>query len=435
MSESKLRTLIPELRFPEFQETEGWEEKSLGMLGKTISGLSGKSGVDFGEGKSFITYKQVFDSTRVDLSKCGRVKIYEGEKQNILQFGDILFTTSSETPDEVGYASLILDNPVDDLYLNSFCFSLRPHDLEELTPEFSRYLFHSPMYRQLVTSIAQGSTRFNLSKSSFLRLKLPIPSLKEQQKIAGCLSSIDKEIFEQEEKLIVIQAYKKGLMQQLFPAKGEAVPKLRFPEFQGQKEWNRGKVDDLTTLIMGNAFKSSDYVEEGVQLIRMGNLYQGKLQLARLPVRLPHSFEQDYFKFVIKPLDLLMSMTGTVGKEDYGFVVQVPIDSPKFMLNQRVVKLSPKRVCVKEFLLQLLKTDCFLMSLYSLPGGTKQANLSGTQLKGIEIKFPELEEQQKIADSLSSIDVLIAAVNKKIDSLKIHKKGLMQQLFPKLGTE
>ena len=75
------------------------------------------------------------------------------------------------------------------------------------------------------------------------------------------------------------------------------------------------------------------------------------------------------------------------------------------------------------------------MSLYSLPGGTKQANLSGTQLKGIEIKFPELEEQQKIADSLSSIDVLIAAVNKKIDSLKIHKKGLMQQLFPKLGTE
>jgi len=217
-------------------------------------------------------------------------------------------------------------------------------------------------------------------------------------------------------------------MQQLFPAEGETLPKLRFPEFRD--DWKDGTIDNLAIIVMGNAFKSSDFVESGIQLVRMGNLYQSELQLNRMPVYLPAFFSEEHSKFLVKPLDLMMSMTGTVGKKDYGFIVQVPQSCKLLLLNQRVIKIASRENCVKDFLLQLLKNESLLNKLYSLSGGTKQANLSAQHLKDLEIKFPSLPEQQKIADCLSSLDELIAAQTQKIDTLKTHKKGLMQQLFP-----
>lgn len=208
---------MPKLRFPEFGNDDYWTEKLISDIGNTISGLSGKSATDFGSGKPYVTYKQVFDNSIVDFSKCGLVKITENENQNSLEKGDILFTTSSETPNEVGFASTVSALPVEMTYLNSFCFALRPFNLKEIKPEFSRYLFHSPLYRKRVTLLAQGSTRFNISKSSFSNLKLLIPKPEEQQKIADCLSSLDELIAAQTEKLELLKQHKKGLMQQLFP--------------------------------------------------------------------------------------------------------------------------------------------------------------------------------------------------------------------------
>ena len=131
MSKNNENKLVPRLRFPEFRN-ESWKDSELSKLGKTINGLNGKSSEDFGTGKPFVTYKQVFDSAKVDLSKCGRVVIKENENQNTLLKGDILFTTSSETPHEVGYASVVLNEPNEPTYLNSFCFSFRPFSLKQL---------------------------------------------------------------------------------------------------------------------------------------------------------------------------------------------------------------------------------------------------------------------------------------------------------------
>ncbi len=210
--------LRPRLRFPEFKESGDWEEKTLGEIGNTINGLSGKSGLDFGSGEPYVTYKQVFDKAWIDYDQCGRVLIAENEKQNKLQYGDILFTTSSETPDEVGFASVLLYAPQSPVYLNRFCFSLRPHSLDTLNPEFSRYLFHSSLYRKLITVFAQGSTRYNISKAAFKNLKMPLPTLPEQQKIADCLSSLDDLIAAQTERVRLLRLHKKGLMQGLFPS-------------------------------------------------------------------------------------------------------------------------------------------------------------------------------------------------------------------------
>lgn len=160
--------MVPELRFPEFKNEAEWKEVPISELGETLSGLSGKSGPDFGQGRPYVTYMQVFKNAWIDLSECGKVVIYENERQNELQYGDILITTSSETPEEVGFASVLLIKPEEPIYLNSFCFAFRPYNLKALIPQFSSHLFRSPSYRKSIGVLAQGSTRFNISKGAFL---------------------------------------------------------------------------------------------------------------------------------------------------------------------------------------------------------------------------------------------------------------------------
>jgi type I restriction enzyme S subunit len=208
---------LPTLRFKEFENSGEWEVKTLGEVGEIKSGLSGKSAEDFGEGALYVTYKQVFDSSKIDLSKCGRVRIKEGEKQTSLKKGDILFTTSSETPEELGFASVVLSDLSEPVFLNSFCFLFRLFSSSQLLPEFSRFLFRSPGFRSSVTKLAQGITRFNLSRAQFVKILIPLPSLPEQQKIASCLSSLDDLITAQAQKIELLEQHKKGLLQGLFP--------------------------------------------------------------------------------------------------------------------------------------------------------------------------------------------------------------------------
>ena len=270
----------------------------------------------------------------------------------------------------------------------------------------------------------------SLSKTDIQNIKICIPTLPEQQKITDCLGSLDELIVAHRAKLAALQDHKKGLLQQLFPAEGQTTPTLRFPQFEDKKGWTPRAVNDVASILMGNAFKSADFSENGIQLIRMGNLYQGSLDLDRSPVFLPSDFEQTSSSFLLKPSDLLMSMTGTVGKTDYGFVVQIPEASEQLLLNQRVIKITPKRGVIKEFLLHLFQSAPFLHNLYASAGGTKQANLSAVKLKRLRVHCPTPREQQKVADCLSDLDSLINAQAEQVTSLQDHKNGLMQQLFP-----
>lgn len=192
-----------------------WEEKQLGDLGNTYNGLTGKTKEDFGEGDSFITYKQIFDKSYIDTLKFQKVKIEPSEKQNQAKYGDVFFTTSSETPLEVGFTSVLLSK-IDNLYLNSFCFGFRPNSLNELSPDFSRYLFRSSIVRKKIIPLAQGSTRYNMSKIQLMKIKMKLPSLEEQKKIAQFLTAIDEKIERVGEQLKKTKEYKKGLLQQMF---------------------------------------------------------------------------------------------------------------------------------------------------------------------------------------------------------------------------
>ena len=199
----------------ELVEPPDWEEKKLGELGQTFNGLTGKTKEDFGGGKPFIQYTQVFKNSKINIDEVDYVNLEAAETQNKAHYGDVFFTTSSETPYEVGMSSVLLSK-VDELYLNSFCFGFRPNSLQELYPKFSQFLFRSFSVRKKIIPLAQGSTRYNMSKKEFVKLKIVIPSFKEQQKIASFLTSIDAQIEKVGEQVAHTEEFKKGLLQQLF---------------------------------------------------------------------------------------------------------------------------------------------------------------------------------------------------------------------------
>jgi len=190
-----------------------WKEMELSGIGTTYSGLVGKTGADFGSGFRYITYKQIFDQSKVDIARSAFVRIGDSEKQNKVQTGDIFFTISSETPDEVGLSSVLMDN-VADTYLNSFCFGFRP-DQRILYSAFAQYLFRSRQFRINAIRLAQGSTRYNISKAALMKTFVMIPSIEEQQVIADFLNEIDLKIVSYETILMKTCILKKTLLRQM----------------------------------------------------------------------------------------------------------------------------------------------------------------------------------------------------------------------------
>ena len=157
-------------------------------IGTFYSGLSGKTKEDFQEGNAkFISYVNIFNNPSLVTDVKDRVRILEGEKQNTIQYGDLLFTGSSETPDECGMCSVLTHHTEEKLYLNSFCFGFRFNDLSGINPEFMRFLFRSSNIRKRICKTANGVTRFNISKKEFAKIVIPIPSLNEQDHIASIL--------------------------------------------------------------------------------------------------------------------------------------------------------------------------------------------------------------------------------------------------------
>lgn len=209
-------TVPPKKRLPGFSGK--WRDVSLGALGETYGGLTGKSKDDFGSGSPFITYKNVFENGFVDPKNVERVKVGSGERQHTIRNGDILFTTSSETPEEVGMSSVVTFE-AKTIYLNSFCFGFRPSSTEAIRPTFAGHFFRSPSMRRLISALAQGSTRYNISKSALLKLMFQLPNADEQEAIADVLGGCDSDLRKLTGQLTALRQEKAALMQQLLTGK------------------------------------------------------------------------------------------------------------------------------------------------------------------------------------------------------------------------
>ena len=171
----------------------GVEYRMLGELGRFYGGLTGKSKDDFKDGNAiFITYKNVYSNPALDMSLKDRVKISEGEKQHTLEYGDIIFTGSSETPEECGFSSVVTQKTNKKLYLNSFCFFFRLDDTSFFCPDFAKHLFRSNKMRKQIIRTASGVTRFNISKKLMAKVKVPVIPLDVQKDISVILNSMSE---------------------------------------------------------------------------------------------------------------------------------------------------------------------------------------------------------------------------------------------------
>jgi type I restriction enzyme S subunit len=200
-----------------------WSEYIIDKIGKSYGGLTGKKKEHFSNGNAFyIPFMNVMSNPIIDVTYLESVAIKEGEIQNRVKKGDLLFNTSSETPEEVGMCS-VLKRDLDNLYLNSFCFGFRLNNLREINPLFLSYLFRSKIGRTMMSSLAQGSTRYNLSKSNFNKLTIQLPKYNEQEAIADILSDMDNEIKKLEKKLDKYKNIKSGMMEELLTGKRRLV--------------------------------------------------------------------------------------------------------------------------------------------------------------------------------------------------------------------
>ena len=196
-----------------------WERKQIGEIGITYSGITGKNKSDFGHGTAkYITFLNVLNNPIINTKELELVDISSNENQNKAVKGDLFFNVSSETPEEVGICSVLLDD-ISNLYVNSFCFGFRITD-KEVSGIYLSYLFRTSLGRDKMSSIAQGATRYNLSKDYFNEIELTMPPTKaEQTAIAKVLTTMDDEIEALEKERDKYKCIKQGMMQQLLTGK------------------------------------------------------------------------------------------------------------------------------------------------------------------------------------------------------------------------
>ena len=201
---------VPEIRFDGF--TYDWEQRKLGDMGSTFTGLSGKTKEDFGHGDAqFITYMNVFSNPVANLEMTEAVEI--DAKQNRVKKGDVFFTTSSETPEEVGMSCVMPENK-DNIYLNSFCFGYRPTEKFDL--DYLAYVLRADSFRKEMKFLAQGISRYNISKNKVMEVSIPIPNLEEQTMVGRYFSTLDHLITLHQRKCDELKKMKKYMLQNMF---------------------------------------------------------------------------------------------------------------------------------------------------------------------------------------------------------------------------
>ncbi|HNY53010.1 MAG TPA: restriction endonuclease subunit S [Bacteroidales bacterium] len=421
--QSKGEGLIPELRFPGFLES--WQISSIGDVCKVYRGsallksdINNNNGSEpcIHYGELFTKYDEVITKIYSKTDKC------EGFRSEI---GDILMPSSDVTPDGLAKASAIM---IKNIILGGDINILRPKI--NINSIFLSYLIN--YYKSEIIKLVSGTTVKHIYPDQIITSRLPIVNnLLEQQKIASCLSSLDEAIEAHSQKLDLLKEHKKGLMQNLFPQEGETVPKLRFKEFEKDGEWITKQLDELCKLVrgpFGNALKKEIFVKEGYAVYEQSHAIYSDFSSFRYYIK------EDKFselkRFCVMSGDLIMSCSGTMGK----FAI-IPQDYKDGVINQALLKLTVKKGYDNLFIKTTLETENIQNNLLlQSAGGAIKNVVSVSRIKELELLVPSIKEQQKISSCLSSLDELITAQAEKIEHLKLHKKGLMQGLFPKMNN-
>ncbi|WP_260185086.1 restriction endonuclease subunit S [Lacticaseibacillus rhamnosus] len=391
-----------------------WEKRKLGELGDTYSGLSGKTKEDFGHGKAkYVTYMNVFTNPVAD--PLGTEAIEIDSKQNEVRKNDVFFTTSSETPEEVGMSS-VWPTEATNLYLNSFCFGYRVFDQSLLNFMFFAQQLRSPSFRKKMIILAQGISRYNISKKKVLEIYVSNPSVSEQNKIGHLLANVDKLIAATQGKLDCLVKVKKALLQHLFDQS------IRFKGYSDP--WEKRKlIDQLSLLKDGTDGTHKD--GNFAFLLSAKNVIQNSIVFDDSDRKISEDdFNDIYANYHIKKNDVLLTIVGTIGRVALFPRLTVPV-----AFQRSVAILRTKPTLFPYFLALELQTPSIQSKIKSRANMSAQAGIYLGDLKKVIIAIPKSEEQMEIAMSLKRLTNLIAATQSKLSSLESLKKALLQGLF------
>lgn len=404
------KKLVPKLRFPEFRDTDEWQPEILTKIFHFQDGFAFKS-TDFVEcGEETI---QVIRITDINNKNSNADKVFAPKhiigtlklEKYIISDGDLLLSLTGAA----GFNFFFWNGSA--AVLNQRTCKITPKNKSNVS--LPRLL--EPLIYEKINSKGEGQNN-NLSKEFLNEIEIPVPDPKEQQKIANCLSSIDDLINAQSQKIEALKTHKKGLMQQLFPSEGETVPRLRFPEFRNAGEWEEKALGQVAKYENGKAHEQ-DIADSGKFVVVNSKFI---------------STEGDVRKYtnsafcVAEKNDILMVLSDIPNGRAIAKCFLVDADN-RYTVNQRICRLRPHKA-VSLMLFYVLNRNSYFLAF---DDGVKQTNLKKDDVLDCPVLLPkDPEEQQKIADMLSNIDELINSQNQRLETLKTHKKGLMQQLFP-----
>jgi type I restriction enzyme S subunit len=397
----------------------GWHKTTLGAVAQVGAGNSAPQGdAPFADG--IYPFFRTSDAGRVrfgDITESSDYLNGDGIKGlRLLPAGTILFPKSGASTFLNHRVMMVVDG-----YVSSHLATI-VGDESKVDRRFLLYFLSTVSAQDLVQDHAYPSLNLPLISA----IPVLLPPLPEQQRIVAILDEAFDGIAtakaNAEKNLQNSRALFESQLQSVFTERGEG--------------WVEMPLGELCDFLNGFAFKSSDALaDSGTQLVRMGNLYGSKLDLERNAVFYPDSFVLEYRRYILNEGDIIMSLTGTTGKEDYGFAVRVPESDRTLLINQRIAKFDAIKEdkVSRDYLLHYLRSRAFLDILYPTANGTRQANLSTVTMKALPVPLCPISEQKMIASSLDSLAIesqrLESHYQHKLNALDDLKKSLLHQAF------
>lgn len=427
MSGNEKQPLVPRLQFPEFCDDQSWSFQSLGKIAKrsTRKNAGGDIGRVLTNSAEFgvVDQRDFFDK---DIANQGNLEGYYIVEEGDYVYNPRISATAPVGPISKNRIGLGVMSP---LY-TVFRFNNKQND-------FYAYYFkstHWHQYMRQASSTGARHDRMSITNNDFMGLPLPVSKPEEQQKIADCLSSLDDLITAETQKLEIIKTHKKGLMQQLFPRKGETMPRLRFPEFREAGEWESQALSYfIASLDAGVSVNSGDRPahRDEIGVLKTSCVTDGSFNATENKV-VQDADEISRVKEPVSANTIIISRMNTIAL--VGANAFVESDSPNLFLPDRLWAAKSSRCGNMRFLAYVLGSERGRTALSGLASGSSgtMKNIGKSEVLALRIMAPTILEQDRIADYLSSLNGLITAQGQKIEALKTHKKGLMQQLFPVL---
>lgn len=374
---------------------DGVEYKKLEDIGDFFGGLTGKSKEDFKDGNSkFITYRNVYANPSLNIDFEDKVKISDNEKQHTVTYGDILFTGSSETPDECGMSSVVTTQTSEKLYLNSFCFGLRLYKMEEFNLHYLKHILRSNDIREQIKKTASGVTRYNVSKKRFAKIHIPVPPIEVQTEIAHILDDFTDLAAE-------LQAELQARKEQYEYYRDKLLSFNNINEGCASVTWM--KMSEIGTFIRGKRFVRTDIVSNGVPCIHYGDMYTYYGLYATQSKGRLRSELASKMKYAQKN-DVVIVAAGE-NKEDIGVGLAWLGDEPAAVHDACFIFRSD---LYPQYVSHYLRSNYYHKQIVKYVSEGKICSISAKGLGNAIIPIPAHEEQVRIATLLNKFDALVS---------------------------